>query len=40
MGNHPSGYVPSSYDLSDVLRYGSEGRNVILVKVDATDYEG
>lgn len=40
MGNHLSGYTPSIYDLTDVLRYGSEGKNVILVKVDARDYEG
>ncbi|MGA2406382.1 MAG: beta-galactosidase GalA [Bacteroidales bacterium] len=40
MGNHQSGYIPSSYDLTDVLRYGSEGKNIILVKVDATDFEG
>lgn len=40
MGNHPSGYTPSFYDLTDVLRYGNEGGNVILVKVDATEFEG
>ncbi|HET9570153.1 MAG TPA: beta-galactosidase GalA [Bacteroidales bacterium] len=40
MGNHLSGYVPSWYDLSTVLRYGKEGKNVVLVKVDATDFEG
>ena len=40
MGNHQSGYVPSNYDLTDVLRYGNEGKNVILVKVDAREYEG
>jgi beta-galactosidase len=40
MGNYPSGYLPSYYDLTTVLRYGKEGKNVILVKVDATDYEG
>ncbi|PJJ08138.1 beta-galactosidase [Flavobacterium sp. 1] len=39
-GNHQSGYTPSNYDLTDVLRYGNEGKNVILVKVDATEYEG
>jgi beta-galactosidase len=26
--------------LTDVLRYGDEGKNVILVKVDASEYEG
>jgi beta-galactosidase len=40
MGNHLSGYTPSNYDLTDVLRYGNEGKNVILVKVDASEYEG
>lgn len=40
IGNHLSGYVPSNYDLTDVLRYGEEGENVILVKVDASEYEG
>ena len=40
IGNHQSGYAPSNYDLTDVLRYGNEGKNVILIKVDATEYEG
>ncbi len=40
MGNHLSGYTPSNYDLTDVLRYGNEGKNAILVKVDAREYEG
>ena len=40
IGNHQSGYTPSNYDLTDVLRYGKEGKNAILVKVDATEYEG
>lgn len=40
LGNHQSGYTPSNYDLTDVLRYGNEGTNVILVKVDASEYEG
>jgi len=40
LGNHPSGYTPSNYDLTDVLRYGNEGKNAILVKVDATQPEG
>ncbi|MFZ1290486.1 MAG: beta-galactosidase GalA, partial [Melioribacteraceae bacterium] len=40
MGNHLSGYTPSNYNLTDVLRYSNEGKNVILVKVDATEYEG
>lgn len=40
MGTHLSGYTPSNYDLTDVLRYGNEGKNAILVKVDATQPEG
>ncbi len=40
LGNHQSGYTPSNYDLTDVLRYGDEGKNAILVKVDATQPEG
>lgn len=40
MGNHLSGYTPSNYDLTDILRYGNEDKNVILVKVDASEYEG
>ena len=26
--------------MTDVLRYGNEGKNAILVKVDAREYEG
>jgi beta-galactosidase len=40
LGNHQSGYTQSNYDLTDVLRYGNEGKNAILVKVDARDNEG
>lgn len=40
IGHHLSGYTPSNYDLTDVLRYGNEGKNVILVKVDARQPEG
>jgi len=40
IGSHLSGYTPANYDLTDVLRYGNEGRNVIVVKVDASEYEG
>ncbi|WP_239004527.1 beta-galactosidase GalA [Paenibacillus tepidiphilus] len=40
IGSHHGGYIGFSYDLSDVLRYGDEGVNVILVKVDATECEG
>lgn len=40
IGSHHGGYIGFSYDLSDVLRYGEEGVNVIVVKVDATECEG
>lgn len=40
IGSHHGGYIGFSYDLSDVLRYGDEGRNIIVVKVDATECEG
>eukprot|EP01035_Chromulina_nebulosa_P008494 gene8494-11515_t len=40
LGTHLSGYTPSNYDLSDFLRYGNDGKNVILVKVGATQPEG
>lgn len=40
LGHHLSGYLPSNYNLTDVLRYGNEGKNVILIKVDAREPEG
>lgn len=40
MGTHPSGYTGFCYDITDIARYGDEGKNVIFVKVDASDYEG
>ncbi|WP_161406403.1 beta-galactosidase GalA [Paenibacillus silvestris] len=40
LGTHESGYTSFHYDISDVLRYGEEGNNVIVVKVDATRCEG
>lgn len=40
VGNHFSGYTSFSYDISDYLRYGDEGRNVIFVRVDAREFEG
>ena len=40
MGSHLSGYTPSCYDLTDVLRYGTEGKNIILVRVDGRESEG
>ncbi|SDL06359.1 beta-galactosidase [Catalinimonas alkaloidigena] len=38
LGNHPSGYTGVAYDLTDYLRYGEA--NVLVVRVDATQYEG
>lgn len=40
IGTHDSGYTSFYYDVSDVLRYGDEGSNVIVVRVDATRHEG
>lgn len=40
LGTHASGTIGFRYDLTDVLRYGDEGENVIFVRVDASDYEG
>jgi len=37
---HQSGYTGFYCDITDILRYGEEGKNVVLVKVDARDYEG
>jgi beta-galactosidase len=37
---HRGGYLGFACDLTDVLRYGDEGENVITVKVDTTDHEG
>jgi len=38
LGNHKSGYTGVNYDLTPYLNYGKE--NVIVVRVDATQYEG
>ncbi|MEO6491149.1 MAG: beta-galactosidase GalA [Ferruginibacter sp.] len=38
LGNNKSGYVGASYDISNYIRYGKE--NVLVVRVDATQYEG
>lgn len=38
--HYESGYTGFWCELTDVLRYGREGNNVILVRVDARDYEG
>ncbi len=40
VGNHPSGYTSFHYDITSILRYGAEGKNVVFVRVDATDTEG
>jgi beta-galactosidase len=40
IGERFGGYTSFSYDITDVLRYGEEGDNIVLVKVDSTDYEG
>lgn len=40
LGTHRSGYTSFHYDLTDVLRYGGEGGNVVFVKVDARENEG
>ncbi len=38
LGNNKSGYVGTSYDISDYIRYG--GENILTVRADATQYEG
>ena len=38
LGNNKSGYVGVDYDITDYLNYDKE--NVIVVRVDATQYEG
>ncbi|MGZ4026478.1 MAG: beta-galactosidase GalA [Flavisolibacter sp.] len=38
LGNHKSGYVGVAYDITDYLNYDKE--NVLVVRVDATQYEG
>ncbi|MEO6253153.1 MAG: beta-galactosidase GalA [Ferruginibacter sp.] len=38
LGNNKSGYVGTSYDVSNYLKYG--GENILAVRVDATQYEG
>ncbi len=40
IGTHASGYTSFHYDVTDVLRYGDEGGNVVFVRVDASEYEG
>lgn len=38
LGNNKSGYVGASYDITDYLNYDRD--NVLVVRVDATQYEG
>ncbi|HTR79988.1 MAG TPA: beta-galactosidase GalA [Bacteroidota bacterium] len=38
VGNNASGYIGESYDITDFLNYDKE--NVLVVRVDATQYEG
>lgn len=38
LGNNKSGYAGASYDISNYLTYG--GNNILVVRVDATQYEG
>jgi len=38
LGGHFSGYSGSAYDITDFLHYG--GKNTIVVRVDASQYEG
>ncbi|MFA6469999.1 MAG: beta-galactosidase GalA [Bacteroidota bacterium] len=38
LGNNASGYIGISYDITDFLRY--ENQNMLVVRVDATQYEG
>lgn len=40
LGTYNCGYMGFRYDLSDMLRFGDEGDNVILVHVDPTEVEG
>lgn len=40
IGSHYSGYTGFSLDVTEFLRYGDEGRNVVLVRTDTTSQEG
>ena len=40
LGEHISGYTSFAYDLTEILNYGDEGQNVILVRVDCTESQG
>jgi beta-galactosidase len=38
VGTNPGGYIGESYDVTDFIRY--DNNNVLVVRVDATQYEG
>ncbi len=38
LGNNKSGYIGESYDITDFVNFGRD--NVVVVRVDATQYEG
>ncbi len=38
VGNNMSGYIGAAYDITDIINFNKE--NVIVVRVDATQYEG
>jgi beta-galactosidase len=40
VGDHLSGYASFRYDITELLRFGDEGENVILVRCDTTNGEG
>lgn len=40
IGSHYSGYTGFALDLTEHLRYGEEGHNVVLVRTDTTSQEG
>ena len=40
IGSHYSGYTGFSLDVTEFLRYGDEGRNVVLVRTDTSSTEG
>lgn len=40
VGDHLSGYTGFRYDLTELLRYGDEGDNILLVRCDTTSPEG
>lgn len=40
LGENGSGYTSFGFDISDLLRYGDEGDNVLLVRCDVSEPEG